>query len=31
MEDEDWEHCTVGYAPDPCETAHGVHFKDEDE
>jgi hypothetical protein len=31
MGDEDWEHCTIGYAPDPCETACGIHFKDEDE
>ncbi|KAF2852637.1 hypothetical protein T440DRAFT_32497 [Plenodomus tracheiphilus IPT5] len=26
--DEEWEHCTIGYAADPCEVAHGVHFKD---
>ncbi|KAF1961691.1 hypothetical protein CC80DRAFT_543054 [Byssothecium circinans] len=31
MDDEDWEHCTIGYAPDPCEIATGPHFKDEDE
>ncbi|OAF99222.1 uncharacterized protein CC84DRAFT_1264234 [Paraphaeosphaeria sporulosa] len=31
MDDPDWEHCTIGYAPDPCETAQGVHIKDEDE
>jgi hypothetical protein len=31
MDDEDWEHCTISYAPDPCETARGVHFKDEEE
>jgi hypothetical protein len=31
MDDPDWEHCTITYAPDPCETARGVHFKDEDE
>ncbi len=31
MENEDWEHCTISYAPDPCELAKGVHYKDEDE
>jgi protein-S-isoprenylcysteine O-methyltransferase len=31
MEEEDWEHCTIGYGPDPCELAKGVHVKDEDE
>ncbi|CAO2651581.1 Nn.00g041510.m01.CDS01 [Neocucurbitaria sp. VM-36] len=31
MDDMEWEHCTIGYAPDPCETAHGVHLLDEDE
>ncbi|ORY10716.1 hypothetical protein BCR34DRAFT_588370 [Clohesyomyces aquaticus] len=30
-EDEDWEKCTITYAKDPCETARGVHLKDEDE
>ena len=29
--DEDWEHCTIGYAPDPCETARGIHLTDEDD
>jgi len=28
---EDWEHCNVQYAPDPCEEATGVHYKDDDE
>ncbi|KAF2026958.1 hypothetical protein EK21DRAFT_34283, partial [Setomelanomma holmii] len=31
MEDPDWEHCTIAYATDPCETARSVHYKDEDE
>ncbi|KAF1847468.1 uncharacterized protein K460DRAFT_275532 [Cucurbitaria berberidis CBS 394.84] len=31
MGNEEFEHCTIGYAPDPCETACGVHYKDEDE
>ncbi|KAF2864744.1 hypothetical protein BDV95DRAFT_632715 [Massariosphaeria phaeospora] len=31
MDDEDWEHCSISYAPDPCDIARGVHFKDEDE
>jgi hypothetical protein len=31
MDDPEWEHCTIAYASDPCETANGVHFKDEDE
>jgi protein-S-isoprenylcysteine O-methyltransferase len=31
MDDEDWEHCTISYAPDPCELARGVHYKDADE
>ncbi|KAL5414323.1 hypothetical protein PMIN03_003216, partial [Paraphaeosphaeria minitans] len=30
-DDPDWEHCTIGYAPDPCETAQGIHIKDEEE
>ena len=30
-EHEDWEHCNVQYAPDPCEVAKGVHYKDDDE
>ncbi|KAF2126246.1 hypothetical protein P153DRAFT_323456 [Dothidotthia symphoricarpi CBS 119687] len=29
--DDDWEHCSIVYAPDPCETARGIHYKDEDE
>ncbi|KAH7067795.1 hypothetical protein FB567DRAFT_457859 [Paraphoma chrysanthemicola] len=29
--DHDWEDCTISYAADPCETAHGVHYKDEDD
>ncbi|KAL1796690.1 hypothetical protein ACET3X_005230 [Alternaria dauci] len=31
MDNEDWEHCNIVYAPDPCELAKGVHYKDEDE
>ncbi|KAH7374333.1 hypothetical protein BKA66DRAFT_422782 [Pyrenochaeta sp. MPI-SDFR-AT-0127] len=31
MDDEDWEKCTISYAPDPCEIARGVHYKDGDE
>ena len=31
MDNDDWEHCSIGYAPDPCELADGVHYKDEDE
>lgn len=31
MLDEDWENCTISYAPDPCELARGVHYKDADE
>ncbi|XP_014552893.1 hypothetical protein COCVIDRAFT_41025 [Bipolaris victoriae FI3] len=27
-DNEDWEHCNIGYAPDPCELATGVHYKD---
>ncbi|KAF2448141.1 hypothetical protein P171DRAFT_353738, partial [Karstenula rhodostoma CBS 690.94] len=30
-DDQEWEHCTIVYAPDPCETAQGVHVKDEGE
>jgi hypothetical protein len=30
-DDSDWEHCTVVYAPDPCETAQGVHVRNGDE
>lgn len=30
-DDDDFQPCTIGYAPDPCETARGVHYKDEDE
>jgi hypothetical protein len=30
-DDEEWEHCHINYAKDPCETAQGVHFKNEDE
>ncbi|KAF2714653.1 hypothetical protein K504DRAFT_420657 [Pleomassaria siparia CBS 279.74] len=30
-QDEEWEPCTIVYAKDPCETARGVHYKDEDE
>ncbi|KAH9866655.1 hypothetical protein J1614_008348 [Plenodomus biglobosus] len=26
--DQDWEHCTISYASDPCEVAHGVHYDD---
>jgi hypothetical protein len=31
MANEAWEHCTISYAPDPCELAKDVHYKDEDE
>ncbi|KAF1357207.1 hypothetical protein EJ07DRAFT_129666 [Lizonia empirigonia] len=31
MRDEEWEHCSIGYAPDPCELARGMHHKDADE
>ncbi|KAF2106946.1 hypothetical protein BDV96DRAFT_311280 [Lophiotrema nucula] len=31
LDDVDWEHCNIQYAPDPCEVAHGVHLEDEDE
>jgi protein-S-isoprenylcysteine O-methyltransferase len=31
MDDPEWEHCTIAYATDPCETARGIHYKDEDE
>ncbi|CAN9255118.1 unnamed protein product [Alternaria sp. RS040] len=31
MDNDDWEHCSIGYAPDPCELANGVHYKDKDE
>ncbi|KAF3033884.1 hypothetical protein E8E12_002822 [Didymella heteroderae] len=31
MDDEEWEHCSIGYAKDPCELARGVHYKDADE
>lgn len=31
MDDEEWEHCSIGYAPDPCELARGVHSKNVDE
>jgi hypothetical protein len=27
--EEDWEHCTISYAPDPCEVADGIHLEDE--
>ncbi|KAE8826348.1 hypothetical protein CFE70_006684 [Pyrenophora teres f. teres 0-1] len=30
-EREEWEHCNIQYAADPCEVAKGVHYKDEDE
>lgn len=30
MNEEDWEHCTINYAPDPCEVACGVHYQDVD-
>ncbi|KAF2996068.1 hypothetical protein E8E13_003965 [Curvularia kusanoi] len=26
--DEEWEHCSIIYAPDPCQLASGVHDKD---
>ncbi|KAH4893303.1 hypothetical protein HBI49_127190 [Parastagonospora nodorum] len=29
-QEEDWESCTIVYAPDPCEIAHSVHYQDED-
>ncbi|KAI5380798.1 hypothetical protein J4E82_000756 [Alternaria postmessia] len=31
MDNDDWEHCSIGYAPDPCELANGAHYKDKDE
>ncbi|KAF2821307.1 hypothetical protein CC86DRAFT_373672 [Ophiobolus disseminans] len=31
MDDPDWETCTISYAADPCESANGVHYKDEDD
>lgn len=31
MDDEEWEHCSIGYAKDPCELARGVHYKKADE
>ncbi|KAF1938088.1 hypothetical protein EJ02DRAFT_458169 [Clathrospora elynae] len=31
MTNENWEHCTISYASDPCETARGVHYRDADE
>ncbi|CAG5178537.1 uncharacterized protein ALTATR162_LOCUS8750 [Alternaria atra] len=31
MDNEDWEHCSISYALDPCELAKGIHYKDEDE
>lgn len=31
MDDEGWEHCSIGYAPDPCERARGVHYEGADE
>jgi hypothetical protein len=30
-DDEEWEPCSIQYAPDPCETANGVHFGDKEE
>lgn len=31
MQAEEWEHCSVSYALDPCELARGVHDSDVDE
>jgi hypothetical protein len=31
LREEDWEACTIIFAPDPCDTARGVHIKEEDE
>jgi hypothetical protein len=31
MANDDWEHCTIQYASDPCEIARGVHYKDEED
>ncbi|USP77602.1 hypothetical protein yc1106_04876 [Curvularia clavata] len=28
LDDEDWEHCNIVSAPDPCELATGVHYED---
>lgn len=28
LDDEDWEHCNIVSAPDPCELATGVHYDD---
>jgi hypothetical protein len=27
-DDEDWEHCTIIYAPDPCAIHDGIHLDD---
>jgi hypothetical protein len=31
MDNDEWEHCSIGYAKDPCELARGVHYEDADE
>ncbi|KAF1925673.1 uncharacterized protein M421DRAFT_423502 [Didymella exigua CBS 183.55] len=31
MDDDEWKHCSIGYAEDPCQLASGVHYKDADE
>lgn len=31
MSDEEWERCSIIFAPDPCQLASGVHAKDPDE
>ncbi|KAH8724279.1 hypothetical protein GQ44DRAFT_618625 [Phaeosphaeriaceae sp. PMI808] len=31
VDELEWEHCIIAYATDPCEVAHGIHFKDEAE
>ncbi|PSN74119.1 hypothetical protein BS50DRAFT_580966 [Corynespora cassiicola Philippines] len=28
LADEEWEHCNIAFATDPCETAKGPHFDD---
>ncbi|KAH9867906.1 hypothetical protein IAQ61_007210 [Plenodomus lingam] len=28
LNDEEWEHCNISFATDPCEIAQGVHYKD---
>ncbi|OAL48282.1 hypothetical protein IQ07DRAFT_633260 [Pyrenochaeta sp. DS3sAY3a] len=30
IDDQDWEHCNIQFAPDPCELANGVHYQGEE-